>query len=178
MPDVNFGNDPDYEAMASTWNSLGFGSGILRGLLEFDLSPVPCGADIESATLSLFNNPDSSENEGEHSSLSGSNRAVLQRITEPWEEDIVTWDSQPQSTPINEVYLKQSTNPNQDYTEIDVTTLVQDMVDYPEESYGFLFKLSSEEHYRSMIFASSDHPDVRLRPQLKVFFTFNEKILP
>ena len=174
MSDANFGNDIDYEAMAWTWNSLGFPEGILRGLMEFDLSTVPDGAYINSASLSLYNNPGSSENNGEHASLSGSNTAVLQRIIEQWEEDQATWAKQPASTYKNEVYLSESTNPHQNYVNIDVTRLVQDMVDHPDESFGFLLKLETEECYRSMIFASSDHPDAELRPGLQVFYTEKE----
>ncbi len=173
MPDANFGNDIDYEAMAWTWNSIGFGDGVLRGLMEFDLSTIPTGSYIKSATLSLYNNPNSSENHGEHASLSGSNNAILRRITEQWEEDLVTWKNQPASNYKNEVYLKMSSDPHEDYLDINVTRLVQDMIDYPDESFGFLFKLETELFYRAMIFASSDHPDVELRPRLEVFYTLN-----
>ena len=73
MPDVNFGNNVDYEAMAWTWNSIGFDAGVQRGLMEFDLSTIAASFYINSASLSLYNNPNSSENNGEHATLSGSN---------------------------------------------------------------------------------------------------------
>lgn len=171
MPDANFGNDPDYEAMAWTWRSLGFDDGVLRGVMEFDLSSIPAGSLVQSARLSLYNNPHSSEYNGEHASLSGSNLAVLRRIIEPWEEDLVTWNNQPGSTHENEIYLRESIDPHEDYRYINVTRLVQDMIDHPEESFGFLFKLQREMFYRSMIFASSDHPDPELRPILEVFYS-------
>lgn len=176
MPDANFGNDRDYEAMAWTWNSLGLASGVLRGVMEFDLSTIPAGSCIKSARLSLYNNPESSENKGEHASLSGSNKALLQRITEPWEEDLVSWENQPDATDKNEVNLRESTRVHEDYLNIDVTGLVQDMVDFPSESFGFLIKLETEAFYRAVIFASSDHPEAKLRPRLVVIFTGNEQV--
>jgi hypothetical protein len=170
-PDRNMGKDPDYEAMAWTWNSMGLGAGIQRGLMNFDFSSIPDDAKIDNAYLSLYNNPNSSEYNGKHSSLSGSNAALLQRIVEPWDEDSVTWNKQPKSTAENEVYLRQSVTEHEDYENINVTLLVQDFIYYPSESFGFLIKLETEQYYRSMIFASSDHPNENIRPKLVVYYT-------
>ena len=38
----------------------------------------------------------------------------------------------------------------------------------PGSSYGFTMKLVTEQYYRSVIFASSDHPDSTLWPELTV----------
>ena len=174
MPEHNFGGDIDIEAMAWTWYSLGLSEGILRGIFEFDLSSLPPLAQIDSARLSLYNNPGSSENDGEHSKLSGSNLAVLQRIIEHWEEDVVTWNSQPNTTAQNETYLTESYDPHQDYINIDVTQLVRDMAEDPANSYGFLLKLENERFYRAMIFASSDHINKNVRPLLDVYYSVHE----
>ena len=171
LPDgINYpGVHPDLNAMA--WTNSGE-LAILRSLIEFDLSSIPANAVVNSAFLSLYNNPTSPNNNGgEHSSLSGSNEAVLQRIVSIWEEYTVTWNNQPVTTIQNEVYLPQSTDPHQDYTNIDVTTLVQDMVDNPATSFGFMLKLQTEEIYRCLIFASSDNQDPSKHPKLVVTYS-------
>ncbi|MCX6897030.1 MAG: DNRLRE domain-containing protein [Verrucomicrobia bacterium] len=104
-------------------------------------------------------------------SLSGSNAALLQRITGAWNDTTVTWNNQPATTNVNEVPLLQSTNPNQDYLNIDVTSMVMDMIQYPSSSYGFMIKLQNENYFRSMIFASSNHPDCNKHPKLEIKYT-------
>ncbi len=58
-----------------------------------------------------------------------------------------------------------------DYVGIDVTTLVQDMVDDPMGSFGFQLALANETLYRRMNFASSDHANSDLHPTLHVCYT-------
>ena len=162
----NYGNHIDCPAIAWTNGGVPVDA---RSLLEFDLSVIPNGATINSAGLSLYSYV--SPGNGSHSTESGSNACVLNRITTPWDENTVTWESQPTSTDQNEVFLAPSTSTIQDYLDIDVTILVQDMIANPNTSYGFLLKLVTEEFYRSMIFASSDNPDSTLHPKLELTFT-------
>ena len=143
-----------------------------RGLIDFDLSVIPAGAVIQSAHLTLYNNPTSSNGfqNGEHSHLSATNESVLQRITSPWNEDSVYWNNQPTSTNVNEVVLPIDTNPHQDYIS-DVTLLIQDMINNPATSFGFMLKLQTETPYRCLLFASSDHPNAALHPKLEITYT-------
>jgi hypothetical protein len=96
----------------------------------------------------------------------------LCRIIEPWVEEEVTWDNQPEHTSQNQVLLQASESEIQDYLDIDVTTLIQDMLDDPDNSHGLLFKLVVEEYYRSMLFASTDHEDPAKHPSLEVCYSF------
>jgi gliding motility-associated-like protein len=139
---------------------------IVRGLLSFDLASIPTGTIIDSARLSLYSYI---SDIGGHSTLSGSNASLLQRITTDWPET-VTWNTRPLTTTQNEVTLPASTIAVQHYPNIDVTALLQDMVDEPDSSFGFLLKLITEEYYRAMIFASSDNPDSTLHPKLDVYY--------
>ena len=164
---TNYGDAVDSPAMAWTYQGAPF---ILRAFIEFDLSSMPQGTVIVSALLSLYNNPNSGHNNGEHSSLSGPNTYWLYRIIEEWDEHAMIWDDQPSTTALHMVTLPQSISPHQDYEDIDVTQLVQDMVDSPESSHGFLLRLATEEYYRSMIFASSDHPDAARHPKLVITY--------
>lgn len=166
--DTNYGWLPSYEAVAWTWSG---NSGVVRSLLDFDLSVIPSNAVVTDARLTLYNDPTSGENNGEHSSLSGSNVSVLQRITSPWIEHSVTWNNQPGTTTQNEVILPQSNSPHQDYSNINVTAIVNDMLQTPSSSYGFMLKLQTEQYYRSMIFASSDHIECNLHPKLEIHYT-------
>ncbi|MBK7241741.1 MAG: M36 family metallopeptidase [Flavobacteriales bacterium] len=160
---TNYGNGPSNYAMEWTW--LG-SSGTTNALMEFDMSSIPIGSSVQSADLSLYGNPTSVD--GGHSTLSGSNASKLQRITSSWNEQTVTWNNKPTVTTAGEVSLAESSAPFEDYLGIDVTTLVHDMVLDPSISHGFQFSISSPDHYRRMIFSSSDHPDSQLWPELKV----------
>ena len=174
LPDRVVSNYTSLSAVAWTWSAVGFGSGVIRSLLEFDLTEIPISAVVDSAFLSLYNDPNSTANQGEHSSRSGSNVSVLQRITENWDENTVTWNNQPLTTNINEIVLKESTDIHQDYVDMNITQHVQEMVQYPSTNHGFMLKLVTEEYYRAMIFASSDHPNQNIRPKLEIYYTIEE----
>lgn len=166
LPDGNYGSHVDFAAMA--WTHSGTETQV-RSLIDFDLSNIPSGAVIDSAKLSLYSYK--STGNGSHSTRSGSNRALLSRVTGAWSEDSVTWNNQPSTTDVNQVALDSSLNVIQDYLNINVTKLIQDMVADPNGNHGFLLKLVTEEYYRSMIFASSDNSDSTLHPKLSITFT-------
>ena len=162
----NFGNHIDFPAIS--WTNGGIPVNI-RGLVDFDLSEIPEGVIINSASLSLYSFNSSSN--GSHSTLSGSNESVLSRVIDPWNENAVNWNNQPATTTQNQAFLPASTSSIQNYLNINVTNLVQDMVADPDNSYGFQIKLVTEEYYRKMIFASSDNVDSRLHPKLVVCYS-------
>jgi hypothetical protein len=162
---VNFGNVPEIDAIAWT-NGGNVSDG--RSLMQFDFTSIPQGSSIQSAFLSLYYNPVSS-NPG-HSQLSGSNDAVLYEIALPWDEQTVTWTNQPVTTTLNQVMLPASSSSTQNYTNIDITGMVQDFVNDPSINYGMLLKLVNESAYRSLVFASSDHPDSSLHPKVEITY--------
>ena len=172
--EVGQGNSTEFDAGAWTI----FGSPLtIRSLIDFDLSSLPFGATIQSAQLTLYNNPNAQNGyaNGQHVHESGSNDAVLQRIISPWTED-VAWNNQPTTTSQNEVTLAQDTNSNQDYV-LDVTSLLQDIIADPSNSFGFLLKLNTETPYRLLAFASSDHPNSALHPKLEISYTLDCSML-
>ncbi len=166
-PNTNAGDRDENTAMAWTNQGVPF---ILRAVIEFNLTSIPQGSLVESAYLSLYNNPDASANNGEHSSLSGPNTCWLLRITEEWDEHTVTWNNQPATTWLHQVTLHKEISPHHDYENINVTQLIQDMVDDPETGHGFLFRLITEQLYRCMTFGSSDCADSTLHPKLVVTY--------
>jgi hypothetical protein len=172
--EVGQGNSTEFDAGAWTI----FGSPLtIRSLIDFDLSSLPFGATIQSAQLTLYNNPNAQNGyaNGQHVHESGSNDAVLQRIISPWTED-VAWSNQPTTTSQNEVILDQDTNSYQDYV-LDVTNLLLDVIENPENSFGFLLKLNNETPYRLLAFASSDHPISALHPKLEITYTLDCSML-
>lgn len=165
---TNFGTTSDNVAIAWTDGGVAYTG---RGLFQFDLSGIPANATLISSELSLYNNPTSMQNGGQHASLSGSDDARLERIISPWNENTVTWNTQPATTGSNSVFLPQSITPNQDYTNINVLPLVSDMINNPSTSFGFMIRLNSEQAYRSLVFASSDHIDSLKHPKLEICYT-------
>jgi gliding motility-associated-like protein len=159
----NYGQHLDLMGLA--WTNGGAES-LTRGLLQFDLCVLPIDAVITDARLSLYQNTTSGH--GSHSSLSGPNKCLLERVTQPWDEQAVTWDNQPPSTSLHAVTLAPSSSANQNYLHIDVTQLVKDMVG---QNYGFMLRLETESYYRKLVFASSDHANPALHPKLEITYT-------
>jgi hypothetical protein len=163
----NFGANDDF--MAATWTVNGNKS-TARSLLSFDLASVPANATVTSATLYLYHNPSSGSGNIGHSQLDGTNAGWLQRITSNWDENTVTWNNKPTTTTQNQVSVVASTSNTENYV-IDVATLVQDMVSNPSQSFGFSFQLNTELPRRSLLFASSDHPNTAIHPKLELCYT-------
>lgn len=163
-PNTNWGN---YEAFAAlAWTASGTPM-TARSLMKFDMRFIPKGTRIKKATLSLYATSLPYLGEG-HSDLGGPNDLVINRILSGWEENSVTWNTQPRITREGEVILPPSVSFDQDYTDIDITEMVQAMVDNPPANYGFMIRLMDETYYRSVIFASSDYPDSEKHPRLVI----------
>ena len=161
----NFGSSQDIAAVAWTSGP----SFISRSYFRFDISQIPVSSSIVSANLSLKANPNSGHSQG-HQSSSGSNECLLRKVTSPWGENSITWNNQPSTTSIGQASIPQSTSPIQDYTNIDLKNLMQDAVNNPSTYYGFQMALASEIQFRSMVFASSDHQNSALHPQMRVCY--------
>jgi PKD repeat protein len=162
---TNYADYPNYFALALFIG--GDNLLITRSMFDFGFSIIPPDAVILDAKLSLYfaineSNP--------YAAQMGENSSWLQRITENWDEGTVTWNNMPESTFENQVLLPESSFSNQDYENIDVTSLVQDMVSHPEQSFGFMLKLVTEEPQNEMCFASGDYPDENLRPFISITY--------
>jgi TATA-box binding protein (TBP) (component of TFIID and TFIIIB) len=169
FPNTNYQDNAGVYSAAWTWSG---SHGDVRSFIQFDLSTIPEGATITSAELSLYNDPGNTlvMTSGAHSNLTSSNKSYISRLTSSWDESTVCWNNQPNFTIEDQIILEQSTEPNQDYTDMDVLDMVQYMVDYPEEDYGFVLRLQNEEHYAALIFASSDNEDTINRPKLVITY--------
>ncbi len=142
------------------------GLNVNRALIKFDLSSIPAGASIESAYLNLYSLSPA------HLHSGSNNSALIERVTTDWSESAVSWITQPPSPGQNGVILPASTSSSQDYLDIDVTTLVQEM--HSIENYGFSLKLLNETVTNVLYFASSDYADANKHPKLVVTYSFRD----
>jgi len=171
FPDMNCADQIDYKSEA--WTISGT-QDIARSYFKFNMSAPP-GSVVQSAYLSLYYAPVNSEGGAQHSSLTNSDESVLQRVTSAWSETGITWNNQPSVITADEVILPQSIIDTQDYTNIDVTAMVQQMTS-TGNNYGFMLKLANETHYARLIFASGDNPDSSKFPRLDICYSIPDHI--
>jgi hypothetical protein len=112
MPEQNFGLGPLF--LGYHLNGDPFGAE--RILMRFDLSSIPDGAVVNQATLRLRSSLAIPENDAPMDT-------VLRRLTTVWQEDTVTWNTEPTW---GEVRANAAVGAALDWYEWDVTGLVAD----------------------------------------------------
>lgn len=150
--------------IASAW-TYGGDEGFGRSFIHFPLPELPANYSNFRVLLNFYYDYSS-----QHVGHGGDNACKLERITEDWTENGIDWFNQPSVSEENSVFIPASETSNQDYPDIDVTQLVLDMYENPAQSFGFRMSLIEETIYRSMIFASGDHPDESIRPSLVISY--------
>ncbi|MES2629119.1 MAG: DNRLRE domain-containing protein, partial [Bacteroidota bacterium] len=171
-PSTNFGDFPWMGPV--TW-TIGGEKATSRAFYRFPVTNIPANAEIVSAKLSLFYNPDNNFNspDGGHSSLSNSNESIIYRVTGPWFERELTWNNQPDVDYSVSVYMPESTDHYQDYTDMDVTELLQASRTAGDQSFNLRLSLIKEQFYAALIFATSDDTVATRRPLLEVTYIVN-----
>ena len=167
----NYGTVDNEQAMWQPGASGGINGS--RTVINFDLSSIPNGTTITSAKLNLYGHG-SFGSSGQAATVGdcGTNSCYLQRITSAWNELTTTWNTQPTTSVQNEVTLAQSTSVSQDYLNIDVTQLVQDMLDNPTQSFGFELRLVDESlPFRALDFCSREYSDSSKHPLLSITYS-------
>jgi hypothetical protein len=143
------------------------GLNVNKGLMLFNLTLIPAGSTITNAQLDLY------AYDGPIGVFNGhmgpNNDAYLERVTSNWNENIVTWNSQPTTTPLNRVYLNGTTNPILDYLNINVTTLIQDVYS-STTNYGIELKMVAETATNILAFCSKNYPNALKHPKLKITY--------
>lgn len=153
---------PDIVAAAWTY---GGEFNLWRPLFRFNLTEIPAEAHIISARLSLYANPDPAS-----APHSGANKSYIRKVTTAWNPYTVTWETHPDYSTENQVTLRESVSPSEDYLDLDVTELVRDMVSNPSANFGFIIMNRVENTYRSINFASSECTVVNKRPKLDIVY--------
>lgn len=164
--------DTTQSFIAAAWTYDGF-EGVGRSFIQFNLPELPDDYSNFEAKIN-FHYDYSSHHEGH----GGDNACKLERVIEYWTEEGVSWYNQPIVSETNAVILPASTTTDQDYLNIDVTQLVLDMYNDQDNSFGFRLSLLDETIYRSMILASSDHGDAKIRPSLVISYDTDTCSLP
>lgn len=156
-------SSPFLRVEAWTANANGSAEHDWRSVIEFKPLKNIQSAVVNAATLILYAYPGFPHSNGGQAE---ENTSEVYRIIEYWEEDEVTWLTQP-GVDINGV-VEIPRNNNYELIEVDVTGMVQTMIDNPELSFGFLIRQKVETPYGSMNFASSDYPDYSRAPELVI----------
>ena len=165
----NINSNPDIYAGTWTYAAQGGGTGTGRTLLKFiGLDGMPDSATILSAKLSLYGIPVGTA-APQGNSIGIDNSAWIKRVTTDWNPDSVTWNNQPTFVDTHEATIPASTSVwNNDALDIDVTGLVNDLLD--NNNYGFAIVGKTEQIYRSMSFASCKVASAAKRPKLVVVY--------
>jgi len=143
-----------------------------RALIWFDLSMFSAGhkinldpSQIKKATLHLY----TPETPGfVPQGNRGENFFQIFRITSPWNESTVTWNTAPSYDA--SLYAKHEVVSVQYNTEIvtDVTSLIKKMALNNSTNYGLYIRLATESTYRSIAFGSRENPNTKYRPWLEI----------
>lgn len=180
MANTNYGTYPMIKA--DEWTVSGYRTNSI-GLFDFNLKMFPSNTIIKSAKLSLYaNNPQPNDDYKQMSNYSAgsttykSNACWLYRIVDPWEENTITYNIKPRVVKQNPHYLPVSESYNQNYLNIDVSQLVEDIIKNPTNSYGLMLKLDNEIKFTRMAFASSDHTNTALHPKLTLNYFIDEPV--
>ena len=116
--------------LASAWTSNGYTT-FWRTLFKFNLSNIPSGAVIQSATLYLYSDPTSTTNgPTSNSPYSGSNAVYFEKVTANWGETTVTWNTQPATTTSGRIWQQASTSTTENI-QVNLTSFVQEWVNSP-----------------------------------------------
>lgn len=162
----NTGSAPELPAFS--WTVLGaqvYG----RFLIKFPLDTILSGSQILSAKLYLFGYPENYPSFAIPQGNSGDNVLLVQRVTASWDESTVTWNNQPTTTSADQIELPASTSIwNYNVLEADVTTLINQC--FTNNNFGLLFKLKTEQNYRSIGFLSNEYSVSSMRPMLLVTY--------
>jgi hypothetical protein len=176
-PDKNFGDHKYFEATFLSEPVLTVMRSN-RSLIWFNLDTLPKSAIINRVILRLYYDipiPFDSSFITAASPAAGIAwyGGVLQQVIEPWDEYKVTWNTQPKTTEVNQVYVAPFIK-NANVIELNVTGLFVSPVTSAAAvvpNYGMLFRLWPVDKFPGFRFASSDYPEANMRPVLTIYYT-------
>ncbi|GGB07985.1 DNRLRE domain-containing protein [Puia dinghuensis] len=160
------GNNRDIELLAETWTINGievWG----RSFMKFDVSSLPAGTTLKSATLYLFS--DSVPRNGDliHANYGTNNDFYIQKVTSTWNLDSTTWNNLPSTDTTGEAYVPQTNLPFLDI-QVDVTQIANSWL--TNANYGLVMRLKTEVIYNSRIFCTSNYSNPAKHPYLVVTY--------
>lgn len=154
------------DLLSAAWTAGGT-PGAWRSYFRLNDSAL-AGITIDSAILQLYADPVSSFGITGSPTYGTDNTSVLYRVTGLWDTTI-SWMTIPSYTSVDSVILPQSTSTVENYLDINVTALLNDIIS-SGFNYGFMLKSRQETTpYNSMIFYSSSAADSSVRPQILIY---------
>lgn len=183
---LNFGDTYDLSFFEWTFNAQGCARGTGRSLLKFsELDLIPSNATITYARLDLYGVSDADFMDKGNNYYPGSpyplpNNGLLYKISNgainDWNEQTVTWNSaESLNLEPNPIAIPPSSSKwGWDYSIVgpELEQMIQNMLGTGNNN-GFLLKLDDENYYRALNFASSNHPDSTLWPELTIEYIIN-----
>ena len=163
--EYNPGNSASPELLAETWTINGtevWG----RSFFKFNLSPIPSGATVLSATLHLFSDTIPDNGDLIHANYGVTNDFWITRVSSSWDKT-TGWNNFPTLDSADQAYLPQTDSAFANET-VDVTTMVNNML--TGGNYGFEMHLNTEQIYNSRIFCSTLYSDSTRHPYLVVTY--------
>lgn len=134
-----------------------------RSLVKFDISTLPAGATVTSATLRLY----------QESSVSTSTISIAaHKVTASWNENTVTWSSSGggsyNATPLATANVTLGTTGWKEW--ILPAGLIHEWVDFPATHFGILLNSGGGKNTRAD-FSSRENATSPQRPQLVIVYT-------
>lgn len=142
------------------------GPNLVRNLIYFPIKELVHYDDtLAEVTITLYRDYDYPYSEG---GAYGDNACRLHILTEEWDENTVTWNTQP--TYDAGAFVNIPASNSYDSVEVNVTALIKNCVENNQPYYGFMLKNTVEEIYKSINFFSSDGDVPSRRPKVKIAF--------
>ena len=132
QPTTNFGSLTELNFGKAYVSTPTFQVWFLRGHVAFDLTPIQLVGRIPvRATFNWYQS---------RSSAAGCLDVALHRVTAPWSEGSVTWQSQPTHDPLVTATACVGNSFSLGWKEFDVTLLVQDWLSGAVPNFGFVIR--------------------------------------
>jgi len=138
-----------------------------RGYIAFDLSQIPAGSPIVSATLKLYVDTIDSLN-----TSYGANSLFLDRCIAPWLENTVTWNGTPLSTAFQSTAIPCSTIQSKAWLKANVLNQMKHWSYEPSQNFGLFVHFDEMKELSWMRILSSENADVAHRPNLIVKYNY------
>jgi len=154
---INYGNYTELDVNGKSHGS----TKLIRSFVQFDLSYIPSGSTINSATLNLYM----------FSAPSMSIVYEVNRVTASWNENTTTWNNQPSNASTTA-----TNSTGSGWLSWDVTSDVQSMVTGAFTNYGWVVRdqgegASGEGNRLGKFYSKEYTTDTTLRPKLEISYT-------
>jgi hypothetical protein len=143
---------------------------IKRVFIEFPLTSLPINAIIDSAFVNFYFSQTLVEtfNYFFPGHTVGNNSLMIYRNLSAWNENSINWSNQPGFDSSISVEIPAAINQTQDYIDIPVTNLVNEMI--LNGNYGFQIRHKIEEPYKITCLTSSEESNSLKRPKLVIYY--------